>query len=1052
MSGAAHNWYQHSIPPSSEAGTSLTDASSLPQDPEFGNADIWNQKNRAVSEAEIVTQAEQKQEDVGKWIENMHEQSSADYKAIEEGVRTTDITRQFYEDIANTPPTPGTPGIPSDNEQTQTPSGRILTFGDVRKDRQQAQGRRVAPEVSTRKKGKNRKVQPQAQEIQARPTQAGVPQPQAIRAQPSQLQQHRLEGPTHDMRKMNDGDKQAREYPGVPTDYYLFPVRAGEKAQQGKKDRLNAPDMETRIIGAERHHILAIADVTGTHIKFPQDDPQDFNHETGALANRVRIWGTTAAVDRAKVYLMYLNKHADKDVQSVTKKSTPWAKVKALPGQRHREAATKQERQREERNRYRVPSKNDEIFPYSGAFAWPQTEVNPADVLGMNYESLDPVRHDNGVYIVYSSKRQCFRVLGFNQESIDRSLDRIFVVFCEIAARNRPQIQYTLIQPPKVYCPQIAMDTEHGLGSVIDAYKPSFDSVGVEPRLANNGTMSGEANWEAKRQTLALANESYIRSALDYCLKDLNYLRMYAKLRVYFGSFILFGYRRPERVLHATDEFMEMMRARLAKGELIRHIGSTAAGNRLRDYCDAFCHRSANSESKGPALSYANPRDAEGAMEADYSTTMYLLVTRRPDPPFELKLEVDFRKSPNGEYTIAARRWLRVPRTETNGSRSVAKKRMPLDLKVVDLDRGVSYQFDLTLGQSFNDLDKMPILNEFVLHLELVDSSDGLNKRVSYIQLPGIKVTNIITKTKYPYYFVGSHYIFEITQYEHIRASEGNDRKMTVGLPSGGFPADYSHHSTTDILWGASVYNKEWDTAFAKQADLPIGYSGDWQPSVESFLGDTGKKLSDHGTKGSENTPHGKKPMDGFSELLQKIEFGVQAFHEVKKMVFGDMTKKFVETGAKGERQTPSPFQKPAQNLQNDSGIYETRTPPGFENQSFESPPESIMYEDDETDEPDEDIYKGMTAGQRLALKFGRAKQKSATANSMAYTVYGDSEYSQAVKEKDGLVSGSNSTYGDSMHGGEASRSADTRSRRDLVSEYGDSEFSAEAKEREGLY
>ncbi|KAK6529243.1 hypothetical protein TWF281_008424 [Arthrobotrys megalospora] len=907
-------WY-HIPPPSSEAGTSLTDASSLPLDPEFANAEIWNQSStRVPTEAEIQEHGEQKAEEVDKWIQGLYQQNTAVQQAVQEGIRTTDITRQFYEETPLS--TPPTPEPSSDQEQLQASSSRILTFGEIAKDRQQGQGQaarfpapgRVAPEISTNKKGKNRKARPsQAQEVQAgfaptQPTRAQphIPLEQNDGQQPEQTQRRQFEGPTHDMRKMNEGDMLAREIPAHPSDYYLFPVRAGEKPQ-GKKDRA-PPDMETRIIGAERHHILAIADVTGTHIKFPQDEPRDLNPETGALSNRVRIWGSHAAVQQAKVYLMYLNKHADKDVQSVSKKTLGWAKVKALPGQRHREAATKHEKKREENNRFRLPSGNDDKFPFSGVFAWPQTEVNPGDVLGMNYESLDPVRHDNGVFIVYSNKRHCFRVLGDNQESIDKALDRIYVVFCEIAARNRPQIQCTLIAPPKAYCPQVSMDSEHGLGNVVDAYKPSYDSVGVEARLADNGTLPHELNWEAKRQTLSLANESYIRAALDNCLKDLNYLRMYAKLRIYFGSLILFGYKRSKYTLHATDEFMEMTRAKLAKGELIRHIGSTAAGHRLRDYCDSFCHTFAGAESKGAVLSHANPKDIDGAMEPDYSATMYLLVTRRPDPPFELKLEVDFRKSPTGEYIVAARRWLRVPRTETNGSTSVAKKRMPLDLKVVNLDMGVSYQFDLTLGQPFIDLDKMPILNEFVLHLELVDSRDGKSKRVSYIQLPGITITNIITKTRYPYYFVGSHYIFEITQYEHIRPNDGRQRKMAVNLPSGGFPADYSHHSTTDILWGASVYNKEWDAAFAKQVDLPIGYAGDWQPSVESFLGDTGKKIFDHGSKGDDSATNEQKTADGFSELLQKIEFGVKAFYDVKKMVFGDKTRKFMMTDANADK------------------------------------------------------------------------------------------------------------------------------------------------------
>src|SRR4051794_37684184 len=101
---------------------------------------------------------------------------------------------------------------------------------------------------------------------------------------------------------------------------------------------------------------------------------------------------------------MYLNKHADRDVQATAKKTLGWAKVKAIPDERHRDATTKRTKESQEKLRFKRPPNPNEIFPFTGVFAWPHTEVNPADVLGMNYESLDPIRLDLSVYIMYSSK------------------------------------------------------------------------------------------------------------------------------------------------------------------------------------------------------------------------------------------------------------------------------------------------------------------------------------------------------------------------------------------------------------------------------------------------------------------------------------------------------------------------------------------------------------------------------------------------------------------------------------------------------------------------
>ena len=59
----------------------------------------------------------------------------------------------------------------------------------------------------------------------------------------------------------------------IIVDVYFFPSRAKERSH-GKNEQ--AIDMETRILGPDRHHIFAIADLTGTHMKFPRDEPQDW--------------------------------------------------------------------------------------------------------------------------------------------------------------------------------------------------------------------------------------------------------------------------------------------------------------------------------------------------------------------------------------------------------------------------------------------------------------------------------------------------------------------------------------------------------------------------------------------------------------------------------------------------------------------------------------------------------------------------------------------------------------------------------------------------------
>ncbi|KAF3939509.1 hypothetical protein ABW19_dt0207832 [Dactylella cylindrospora] len=314
-----------------------------------------------------------------------------------------------------------------------------------------------------------------------------------------------------------------------------------------------------KLIGKDSFHILAIADRTKTHIEY--DDRN----------NKIQIWGTEKSIVEAKLYLMYLNKHIDRDIQANAKKASAWARIKAMPDERHRNAAAKQEKEREEKLRFKSLPPQAEVFPFTGVFSWPQNEINPATALGMNFESLDPIRMEYGVYITYSSKRNCFRVLAYDHAAVQKTLDRIYVVFCEIAARNRAPTTAMLVIPPARYQPEVFMEKDHNLKYRQVTIRISSDSAGVQCGLFDDGTMPPNPEWAKRREILNQANYYYIRSALEKTVKDVFYLRTHAKLRIHFGTHVLFGYKRPKSgQRHAIEEFIQMLRSPLTKGEIVR--------------------------------------------------------------------------------------------------------------------------------------------------------------------------------------------------------------------------------------------------------------------------------------------------------------------------------------------------------------------------------------------------------------------------------------------------------------------------------------------------
>ncbi|KAF3910306.1 hypothetical protein ABW21_db0207107 [Orbilia brochopaga] len=1010
-------------------------------DIEFPHAGIWYPPGKGPNDVKPrngssksggATPVELPKIEVDTWIRGLYLEDQAVREAVETGIRTTGLTAGFQA-ISGRPS--GYQSAPefSISQQQKSGNGSLYpTWGEASRrnvlqqrlvNKQQTRPQRPPPGRAPSGPGRfppgpgkytsgPGKFPPGPGKAHGKATFGPGKYKGQRGPQKSQPPKKPLEGPANDLRKLNEGDILARQNDREPT-------------------------------GVDRHHINAIADVTGTHMKFPQDEPQDWTETHGMRFNRIRIWGSFEAVERAKEFLIYLNKHADKSAQSVAKKTLNWAKVKAIPDKRHREAATKEEKEREAKSRFRSFPDPNEVFPYTGVFAWPHTEVSPSEVLGMNYESLDPIRLEVGVYIVYSSKRHCFRVLGYDQESIQEALDRVYVVFCEVAARNRAAIALTLAIPPKVFQPQVMFNKDHELSNLPVSFKPEADSVGVQIYLGDDGSCQNHKNWASRRDVLTLANESFMKSALDNTLKDMFYLRMFAKLRIYFGTFVLFGYRRPRFLRHGLEEFSEMLRVAMARGEIFRQVGERAVGERLLNFCEM------RTDLFHPASPYEH-KDADGNMEPVYSSSMYLIVTRRPDPPVEIKLEVEFEKSPTGEYRVSARRWLRLPRTTEETTR-VMKKRTPLDLKLIDLEANVAYEIEMTIGQALHDLDKTPVLSEFVLHLNLVDSKDN-TKRVSYITLPGIKVVSIVTKKKYPYWFTGTPYIFEVTQYEHIRDMEDVIAKKNT--LDGGFPADFSD-TTTDIRWGVSLYNSEWDHIFTKQSELPIGRIGNWTPNVDTFFATTGGKDDpQHNHKGKGKAKDGS---DGFRNLMDRIEICIKIIAEIKAKVKAENRAK---EGLKPEtsmQQLIAADDATRNVLQNTSSLIDTVV----QDDRFEfADAELSTGGGDEEEEPEsdstaeeDDLYARPPVLQPQLAKRTVRKSVAKTVTTQDMSMYGDTEFSYQIKAKMGLdESDTDSRYGES----EYSRYARPGKLKyglhsDTASRYGDSEYSRAEKEKSGL-
>lgn len=513
---------------------------------------------------------------------------------------------------------------------------------------------------------------------------------------------------------------------------------------------------------------------------------------------------------------------------------------------------------------------------------------------------------DLEVYITYRSERQCFWVRGQSQDSVQTAIDRIFIVFCEVTARNRLHFHAALVHPPFIYRPLVKLDHKHDLTSRQVTFRFQKEAAGIQCHLQDYNNIPTDRKWPVRRQALLLANEHVTKIALQNTLHDLIFLRMNAKLRVHFGTFILVRLRRPNGPIEHTaeiEEFMASVRDQQTKGEIIREyvsrlrpmsfpliksatnlymnsLGGRVVGERLIYHCDE------DSTNFTPATPDGS-RDINGTLEPVYSTTMFLTLQQANSVPLDLKLEADFEKIPGKtEYRVGSKHWSKLYGHKNPGVPDIVRKKVPLDIKFMDVERDVSYQLDCTASTPLSDAEKPPSLSEFCRHLLLEDAKDGKTKRVSYITLGDIRVTSIITKTKWPYWVSKSPYIFEISKHDHIKSHEPYRNRRNS---AGGFIMDQSKKSTTDVRWGASLYSADWDGSLKGQGDMEIGVKANWDPKLDEFLWspdrDALRQSMQSGKGKQKNKAESGLKTDGFAELVKKIEFCIDLIADVKRKV-----------------------------------------------------------------------------------------------------------------------------------------------------------------------
>ena len=543
------------------------------------------------------------------------------------------------------------------------------------------------------------------------------------------------------------------------------------------------------------------------------------------------------------------------------------------------------------RKMYRLPPPPGTQFPAVGIFIWPSKECDPQRVLGMAFEALDDIRFEQKVWILFIRKRNMFRVLGDDPKNVDTAVERIRGVFCEVAAKRRRPTKMVLLRPPSVNlsATMVIANENHDLINRQVTVKRTEANKGIQLFLGGAAPNQKFLEmWNTKSEILTRANDAYLRKALEQGIQDLPYFLGHARIRVYIGKLVLFGYRKVKGGTYSLTNFSEMVRNSQTAGELIRSIGSGRYGIKDNDVADElleYCGRMFAPKDISPDCKSDDP-----VIEPQISATFDLKLGGEQGVAQDIRLEVNFERLPGKwEYRPLDRRWLNTWEKDGRPSGDNPRKG-PLDIKVMDLEADLGYQIEIVTWSQYRDTH-YPIFQEFSRALGIEFIPDEFTEaphpepgqpdtrptipRITFVNLPGMSVSGVVQKTKYRYCIPRTNYIFELTHYEHLPVNE-----VSAVYPDS-VPISYRGLETAfDTRWGCTVWHEVWDQYLSQQGIAELGQRGNWEPDIERFFPSSTAQPVEDCEDGTQKEEHehiqNEYNDDGFAEFLGTVREAVR--------------------------------------------------------------------------------------------------------------------------------------------------------------------------------
>lgn len=273
------------------------------------------------------------------------------------------------------------------------------------------------------------------------------------------------------------------------------------------------------------------------------------------------IWGEPSAVAHTKQAISdwIMRELPSKQTQGTSMMS----KSKSLLPKQHMHEE-KRWRREVKKQKYRQAPPLGTAFGAIATFHWPIDEYRPEEVLGRNYEALDPIRMDCACYIIFERNMSVFQLLG-EIRPVKRALLRMRVICYQVAARQLTPVRMYLLHFPGESVSRNVSLTQYEHALVLDSTDEASGQLGQSPH--GEGLVLNEV-LKKRFATKSSRNVKHIQQCLANIMPRLHYYRGHIELRIRLGRFLATRYMRPEEDVYSLEEYQDMIQQSQFAGEV----------------------------------------------------------------------------------------------------------------------------------------------------------------------------------------------------------------------------------------------------------------------------------------------------------------------------------------------------------------------------------------------------------------------------------------------------------------------------------------------------